>query len=457
MPGPTTDTGEAGAMPFAARVASERLELRAYRALTVLARPMAPMILRYRERRGKEDPARRGERLGQASLPRPSGTIAWVHAASVGETSAILPLIGRLLEKRLELTVLLTTGTVTSARFAASRLGSRTLHQYIPLDSPGLVGAFLDHWRPALGIFTEQEIWPNLVLEAGRRDIPLALVNARMSDLSFARWQRRAGLAEALFSRFAVVLAQNDVLAQRFQRLGAPRAIAAGNLKIDAPAPQVDGAAFEALELALAGRPRLVAASTHDGEELALGSAHVQLRSENAGLVTIIAPRHPERGGIIAQALSARGLQVCLRSEGHLPGPGTDIYIADTIGELGLFYASTPIAFIGGSLIPHGGQNPIEAVRHGAVVVAGRSTHNFTDAYGALIAADGAVSLTDANDLAPRLAGLLAEPQRLSAMQANATRALKALSGALDRTSAALLPYLPEPAPVVAENGQRVG
>lgn len=440
-------------MPLGPRSAPERLELRAYRALTSMARPIAPLILKFRERRGKEDPARRGERLGRPSLPRPAGTVAWVHAASVGETSAILPLIGRLLERRPELTILLTTGTVTSARFAAGRLPDRTLHQYVPLDSPRLVETFLEHWRPSLGIFTEQEIWPNLVLEAGRRNIPLALVNARMSDASFERWQRRAGLAEALFQHFAVVLAQNEGLAQRFLRLGAPRAIAAGNLKIDAPAPKVEAAAFTALSRALAGRPRLVAASSHAGEELAIGAAHLQLRAGHPGLVTIVAPRHPERGEAIALALAALGLEVCRRSEGRLPGTGTDIYIADTIGELGLLYASTPVAFVGGSLIPHGGQNPIEAVRHGAVVVTGASTYNFTDAYAALIAADGAVALADGAELASVLGRLLAEPERLAAMQGRATRALLALSGALERTTSALLPYLPEP--VAAEDGQR--
>lgn len=435
-------------MPFAARTEPERLELKAYRALTSLARPVAPLILRLRERRGKEDPQRRGERLGQASLARPQGTLAWVHAASVGETSAVLPLIARLIELRPDLSILLTTGTVTSAQFVAGRLPPRTLHQYVPLDSPRLVAAFLEHWRPAFGIFTEQEIWPNLLVEAGRRRIPLALVNARMSDASFERWQRRSGLAEALFSRFAVVLTQSETLAQRFQRLGAPRAIAAGNLKIDAPAPPVGAAAFAALDKALAGRPRVVAASTHDGEEVAIGLAQRQLQGEFPGLVSIVAPRHPERGAAIAEALAGMGLEVCRRSEGRLPGPGTQVYVADTIGELGTLYALAPVAFIGGSLIRHGGQNPIEAVRHGAVVVAGPSTYNFVDAYAALADAGGAVAIADQGELAAAITRLLREPERLEAMQANATRALMALSGALERTAAALLPHLPEPEPL---------
>jgi 3-deoxy-D-manno-octulosonic-acid transferase len=454
MTGPTLKTGDAGPQPLAASPHSERLELRVYRALTGLAQPAVPLLLRYREARGKEDPSRRGERLGRASQPRPPGAIAWVHAASVGETSAVLPLIASLTGRRPGLSVLLTTGTLTSGRFAAGRLPPRTVHQYVPLDSPALVGSFLDHWRPSLGVFTEQEVWPNLVLEATGRQIPLALVNARMSDRSFARWQQRSGLAEALFSRFAVVLAQNERLAERFRLLGAARAMAVGNLKIDAPPPPVDPAAFERLAAALGARPRIVAASTHPGEETAVAAAHLSLRQAFPGLVTIVAPRHPERGAALVPELEAMGLTVALRSSGALPEPATDIYVADTIGELGTLYASARLAFVGGSLIPHGGQNPIEAVRHGAVVVSGPVTHNFADAYSALVAAGGAEIVPTADALGPALGKLLADPARLAAMRSRADAALAALSGALERTVAALLPFLPE-APGVAL--ERVG
>ncbi len=444
MAGPTLHTGQAGPLPMRPRVTRERLEIKAYRILTRLARPAAPFILRYRERRGKEDPLRMSERLGQPSIARPSGSLVWMHAASVGETNAVLPLVDALRARRPELTLLLTTGTVTSARFAAARIGRRTMHQYIPLDEPSFVASFLDYWRPALGVFTEQEVWPNLVLSSVERGIPLALVNARMSERSFERWQRRSGLAEALFSRFDVVLAQNAPLAERFQAIGAKRVVIAGNLKIDAPPPPVDAAAFHALETALGQRPRIVAASTHDTEELAIADAHCRLKGSVNGLVSIIAPRHPERGEAVAAAVASLGLSVSRRAEGALPDGGTDIYIADTIGELGTLYATTPIAFVGGSLIPHGGQNPIEAVRHGAVVVTGASTHNFADAYTALVDGGGAVRVTGGDELAPALALLLEDPHRIATMRANATRALQSLSGALERTVAALLPYLPE-------------
>ena len=356
----------------------------------------------------------------------------------------MLPLLVALEQRYPELTALLTTGTVTSGRFAASRISRRTIHQYVPLDEPSFVASFLDHWRPSLGVFTEQEVWPNLVLSAAERGIPLALVNARMSERSFERWQRRSGVARALFSRFDVVLAQNAVLAERLPTIGAQCVVVAGNLKIDAPAPPVDEAAHAALAGALAARPRLIAASTHDTEELAIAEAHCRLAERISGLVSIIAPRHPERGEAIAGAISALGLTVRRRSEGALPDGETDVYVADTIGELGTLYATAPVAFIGGSLIAHGGQNPIEAVRHGAVVVTGPSTHNFADAYAALVGAQAAIEVSGAGELAPTLALLLSEPARIEAMRANATRALHGLSGALERTIAALAPYLPE-------------
>ena len=420
-----------------------RFELVAYRALTRLARPAAGVILRLRERRGKEDPDRRGERLGAASAPRPTGPLTWVHAASVGEANAVLPLIGSFVARRPDLSILLTTGTVTSARFLANRLPARVQHQYVPLDSPALVARFLDHWRPSLAIFTEQEIWPNLVIEAYARAIPLALVNARMSERSFGRWQRRAALAKALFGRFTVVVAQNEALAQRFGALGAPATIAAGNLKIDAPAPPVDARAHGALTRALEGRACLVAASTHAGEELILAEAHRDIARHVAGFCTLIAPRHPERGPGVAEALKAAGFNIAQRSLGELPAPRTDIYIADTIGELGTLYATAPLAFIGGSLVPHGGQNPIEAARRGAAVLTGPHWANFADAYQALLAAEGAIEVHSAADLASVVRRLLADPAERDAMQQRADGALATLSGALERTLATLLPLIP--------------
>ena len=241
------------ATPLAARNGGTEpgLRLKAYRVFTSLARPVAPALLRLRERHGKEDPARRPERLGRASAARPAGRLAWFHAASVGETNAILPLMAALAEERPSLSFLLTTGTVTSAKLAGERLMPRAVHQYAPLDAPEYVRSFLDHWRPDLAVFTELEIWPNLILESSARHIPLALVNARMTKRSFRRWRSNPSVARPLFSRFALVLAQNENLAHRFKTLGAvsahpdrqPQGRRAGSAgqpgRAGAPAPDV--------------------------------------------------------------------------------------------------------------------------------------------------------------------------------------------------------------------------
>jgi len=419
------------------------LRLEAYRKLTSLARPVAPLLLKLRERRGKEETARRHERLGQPRVPRPKGPLVWFHAASVGETNSILPLMSALAEQRAALSFLLTTGTVTSARLAAERLGPRAVHQYAPLDAPEYVRGFLDHWKPDLAVFTESEIWPNLILESSARNIPLALVNARMTKRSYRRWRRSPGIARPLFSRFSLVLAQNDVLSRRFKTLGAAGAIAAGNLKIDTPPPPVNVAELARLKPILDGRPLLIAASTHEGEDAIIAEAHHQLRRSLPNLCTIIAPRHPERGAAICELLKAQGLNVAQRSLGALPERTCDAYIADTIGELGTLYKLAPVAFIGGSLVDRGGQNPIEAVRQGAAVITGPHWQNFSDTYSALISHQAAIVVHSAPELASAAGQLLADQTELGNMRARAAGALAALSGALPRTVEALLRFLP--------------
>jgi 3-deoxy-D-manno-octulosonic-acid transferase len=426
------------------------LRLKAYRALTSLARPVAPALLRLRERHGKEDPLRRPERFGQASAARPAGRLAWFHAASVGETNAILPLMAALAQERPSLSFLLTTGTVTSATLAAERLMPQAVHQYAPLDAPEYVRSFLDHWRPDLAVFTESEIWPNLILESSARDIPLALVNARMTKRSFRRWRRNPSVARPLFSRFALVLAQNENLAHRFKMLGAVSAIPTGNLKVDAPAPLVNQAELERLRPMFDGRSLLIAASTHDGEDQIIADAHSELRRSLPSLCTIIAPRHPQRGGAITQMLKDRGLSVAQRSLGDLPDRSSDAYVADTIGELGTLYKLAPVAFIGGSLVDRGGQNPIEAVRQGSVVLTGPHWQNFGDAYRTLLSHRGAIVVRSAEELASAARQLLSDEAELGSMRHRASAALATISGALPRTLEALLTYLPLEEPVRA-------
>ncbi len=421
------------------------LALRTYRAVMSLARPALWLVLHRRAERGKEDHMRRAERYGIAGIPRPDGDLLWLHAASVGETNAVLPLIERLLAARRNLTILLTTGTVTSAGLAAKRLPARALHQYLPLDSGPYVRRFLDHWRPTIAVLTEQEIWPNLILEAHARGIRLALINARMSGRSLARWQGKPNVAKALFGRLDAVLAQNDQLARAIASLGAVNTTAVGNLKLDAPLLPIDEAAATALDTALAGRPRFVAASTHAGEEAIVANAHRLMRSAQPELCTIIAPRHPHRGPQIAADLAAAGHTVAVRSRGELPHAGTDIYIADTIGELGTLYSIARIAFIGGSLIDRGGQNPIEAARLGASVLVGPHQSSFTDIYAPLIDAGGAVEIHSADDMARQVLAWLQAPASRDQVAAIATQTLERLSGGLERTTQAIIHMLSKP------------
>ena len=423
--------------------------LRSYRGLTGVLSPLAPSALARRAARGKEDPERQSERLGRPATARPSGPLAWVHAASVGELFAVLPLIDRISRARQDVTILVTTGTVTSANIAAGRLGPRALHQFAPIDTPQAVRGFLDHWQPDLAIFTESEVWPNLIMATSERGVPLTLVNARMSPRSFNRWRWQRGIAKQLFGRFDLVLAQNSGWARQFAFLGAPRTIAAGNLKIDAPAPPVDAAELARLRALIGLRPIWIAASTHEGEERIIAEAHGLMRVRLPDLLTIIAPRHPQRGPQLAAEIESAGLRVALRSAQQDPLPATDLYLADTIGELGLFYSLGRAVLLGGSLVPHGGQNPIEAIRLGCAVMSGPSRHNFADIYGGLDAAGAVVGVTGATDLAESATRLITDEAARAAASRAGEAALVGMCGALETTVAALLPLLPG-APVTA-------
>ncbi len=421
------------------------LRLKLYRVVTRAMEPLVPGWLALRARHGKEVAARRAERFGIASMGRPEGPLVWVHAASVGETNAALPVIAALRDARPDLSFLLTTGTRTSAMLAENRLGPRGMHQFVPLDSPKYARRFLEHWKPDAAVFTESEIWPNLILETAARKIPLALINARMSNRSFKRWRRNSGMAAMLFGRFQLVLAQNARLARSFTLLGARNVMVSGNLKIDSPPPPVDSRALDQLRSAIGQRPLWLAASTHPGEDEQIAAAHKLIAERHPTLLTIIVPRHPERGPSIADMVGSQGLTASLRSAGALPDADVTIYVADTIGELGTFYTLTPIAFIGGSLVAHGGQNPIEAARHGAAILTGPHTHNFTDSYAALTEKGGARVVTDAASLAEAVNDLLSDGKALAHMTQGADAALEGLAGALALTTEGILNLLPQP------------
>jgi 3-deoxy-D-manno-octulosonic-acid transferase len=273
--------------------------------------------------------------------------------------------------------------------------------------------------------------------------VPLVLINGRMSRASYRRWRRRPSLSRPLFSAFDLVLAQNVILAERFAQLGVARTLDVGNLKADAPPPPVDLSGRRKLDAALQGRTVWLAASTHQGEDETVMAAHLKIKTARPDLLTIIVPRHPERGPLIAEQLRAANLKVALRSAGELPGPDTDIYVADTIGELGLFYALAPVAFVGGSLAERGGQNPVEAIKLGAAVLTGPNWQNFRDSYRELLGTGGALEIRNAASLAEAVLALLADDNARRAMTERASRAIAAMGGALPRTLAELERYLP--------------
>ncbi len=421
------------------------LMLKIYAKSLSCLRPLTPALLSYRARRGKEIATRRNERLGQPARQRPDGKLVWVHAASVGETNVAMPVIEALLTRDPDLHVLLTTGTTTSAALAAKRLPERAFHQFVPLDAGPYVASFLDHWKPDLAIFTESEIWPNLILAASQRHIPLTLINARMSPRSMKRWRKYARLGRPLFSRFALILAQNDRVARVIRFLGAPKVITSGNLKIDAPPPPVDAAHLASLKQAVGMRHVWLAASTHPGEETQVVAAHTMLLEKLPDVLTIVAPRHPDRAEALATEIAAQGLKVERRSQTKAPSGDCQIFLADTIGELGTFYALCPVAFIGGSLVAHGGQNPIEAVKHGTAVVSGPHTHNFLDAYAALAHAKGMVTVMSGSTLADAVGRILTSREDAAAIRSGAEQALSTLAGAKQKTLDALTPYLDAP------------
>jgi 3-deoxy-D-manno-octulosonic-acid transferase len=416
------------------------LTLRAYALLTAAATPFAHYLLNRRLQRGKEDPQRIAERRGETTARRPAGLLVWVHGASVGELTAALPLIGCLRDRGLA--VLVTTGTVTSAEVASKRLPPGVIHQFVPLDTPAFVARFLDHWHPDLALFVESDLWPNTIIAGARRRIPLIVINGRLSARSYDRWRYMPGTIEALLQRLDLCLVRTTDDAERFDALGAPRITTTGNLKLDVPPLPVDDAKLAKLTTALAGRPVIAAASTHLGEETAIIDTQRRLRSTFRGLLTILVPRHPERGASIASAITSAGLSVALRSRDELPRAGTDVYIADTVGELGLFYRVAPIVFMGGSLIPHGGQNPIEAAKIGAAILHGPHVSNFADIYAALDRAKGAELVPDANRLPVRIGAWLTDTQERARVAAAAKHTVDLLGGALERTLTALEPYL---------------
>ncbi|MGH9915822.1 MAG: lipid IV(A) 3-deoxy-D-manno-octulosonic acid transferase, partial [Pyrinomonadaceae bacterium] len=411
-----------------------------YRWVGAMAFPVVGAYVAFRASKGKEERGRQGERYGVASVARPTGPLVWVHAASVGETSAVTPLVETIVD--MGINVVLTTGTVTSAKMVQERLGDRVIHQYVPLDLKPAVDRFLSHWQPDLAVICESEIWPMTILELGLRRVPQVLVNGRLSDKSFASWQKRSSVAEALFENLAHVVAQSDIDGERFRALGARPVTVSGNLKVDTAVPPVVQSELEILQRQVGNRKTWAAISTHQGEEEVVAQFHHMLKVRHRDLLTIIVPRHPDRAPAIAEEIEKLGMKVALRSRGDIITPDTDIYLGDTIGEMGLYLRLTEIAFVGRSLLAQGGQNPLEPAMLKTAILSGRNVQNFRDSYQRLIKNGAAKLIRDKDMLAGAVNYLFNNPADRQIMIDAGVKTVEDMRGSLDLTMNALEPFI---------------
>ena len=413
-----------------------------YRTLTTVGGPIIKYYLKRRIVEGKEDPSRFAERKGKSAQRRPKGPLIWLHAASVGESLSMLPLIETLLNADSQLHVLMTTGTVTSAALMADRLPERSFHQYVPVDRAAYIRKFLSHWRPDLALWAESEFWPNLLVETQRRNVPMILVNGRVSPKSFSGWKWFPGVIGQLLKGFTLCLGQTDGDADRLRQLGARNHKCLGNLKFAVPPLPVDTEELIRLEQQISGRPRWLAASTHPGEEEVAGQVHAKIGPRYPGLLTIIVPRHAGRGSDIAERLRAEGFFTAQRSRQEAITPDTEIYIADTMGELGLFFRLSEIAFIGKSLVPLGGQNPLEALQLDCAVIHGPHMANFQKISEEMAKTRSALAVSGGGALAAAVETLLKDGKQRRSLIENGRQYMESHSHVVDRVSHEILSVL---------------
>ena len=409
------------------------MSLALYGLATRLIEPLAPTLLARRVARGKEDPARLGERLGRAVVARPDGVLVWLHGASVGEALSLLALVGALRAARPDITLLVTSGTVTSASLMAQRLPAGVLHQYAPIDAAAATAAFLDHWRPSLGVFVESELWPNLLVGAQDRGVRLALLSAKLSEASFRGWRRAPGAARRLLGGFELILAQDARAADRIAALGG-RVAGVADLKFGAEPLPADAAVLKTRTAELAGRPMILAASTHPGEEALICARWRSVAAGRADApLLVIVPRHPDRGPSIEAAARLEGFTAALQSTGGaMEG---EIFIADALGELGIWFRLARLAIMGGGLVDGiGGHNPLEPARLGVPIVSGRKVENWATAYAELEQAEAVRMVDDPAALDASLRQALDDPAPLRAMAARA----KAYVGGRDEAARAV-------------------
>lgn len=421
------------------------MSLTLYRATMAALQPFAPGLLRSRAAKGKEDPARLQERLGHASAARPEGGLVWIHAISVGESQAVLPLIERLSLARQDLTLLVTCGTVTAAALLAKRLPVGAIHQYAPLDTPASARRFLGHWRPDLVVLVESEIWPNLILGAKQSGAKLALISARITQKTARGWARMSAGIRQVLAAFDLVLPQDEMSAERLAYFGV-HTDGRLNLKLAGEPLPADAGELAALKKAIGKRPVVLAASTHAGEEAIIVTPMLTaIRNEAPDALLVIAPRHPDRLGDVLTDLGTGHGPVAVRSRGDTITRQTQVYVADTLGEMGLFFQLANVVVMGGSFVPGvGGHNPMEPARLGAPVISGPQVFNAQEVYDAMVEGErGAMIVETPGDLSMALAGLLAGPEAAKALGERGRAFAESQSAQLDAAWSRLEALLP--------------
>jgi 3-deoxy-D-manno-octulosonic-acid transferase len=404
-----------------------------YRALWYAALPWLPLRLWWRGRREPGYREKVGERFGRYASPAGAGGAIWIHCVSLGETRAAAPLVARVLREMPDATVLLTHMTATGRAAGAELAKDRVVQAWLPYDVPFAVRAFLAHWKPRFGLLMETEVWPNLVAACRERAIPLFLVNARLSERSLRGYRRFASLTQPMFAALSGVAAQTDADAKRLREAGAREVAVTGNLKFDVGVDEGMLAGGRALrEHFGAGRPCWVAASTRDGEEALILDALAQHPLPDDAL-TVVVPRHPQRFDEVAALLDTRGLSYVRRSAGASASSGTRFVLGDSLGELVAYYAAADVAFVGGSLLPLGGQNLIEPIAVGTPTLIGPHTFNFAEAASQAVAAQAALRVDDARALVTEVDRLLRDPSRRARLHDAALAFHVAHGGAIDR------------------------
>jgi len=419
--------------------------LKSYSAATRMVAPALPFWLKRRVQKGKEDPARIAERDGVASKARPDGKVIWLHAASVGESQMLMPVILRILLENPKFHILITTGTVTSAELLAQQLPTNALHQYAPADHPKAVEKFLSHWQPDLAIFAESELWPNMIMQTKARGTPLALINARMSASSIERWAKRGKKSgQALLGCFDLILAADTATANGLTWLTGREIEASGNLKDAAPALSADKDALKKLKTAIGRRPVWCAASTHVGEEELIADAVLQIKTRRSKSLLILALRHPERSAAVKDILVKSGLNVLRRSSHRMPTDKTDVYLVDEIGKMGLVYSLSKIAFVGGSLLDGlSGHNPLEPARLDCAVITGTHISSFADTYMSMLAFDGVDRILSPDELAPTVLKYMTDAKARKAKAEAALKFAQSRDAVLDYVWTHLSPLIP--------------